>query len=265
MHFDLVSPSARTMAGHLGRLESGDPELAAVSARMRAWDGTLAPDSAEAAVYEVFLRRMIYRTLSDKLGDLAIRFAGKGPTPLLAESSSFGSRAVQWLFHVLEQPASPWFDLGQGETRDDVMRLALRETVDFLKQELGPRPEDWAWGKLHTLTFAHRLARIKPLQRLLNRGPYPLGGDGTTVWATGASRHDLSSRSVIGPPFRFIADLGDLRNSWGLLAPGQSGQPGSRHYDDQIEAWFRGGYHPMLWAREDVEREARARLRLAPG
>ena len=108
------------------------------------------------------------------------------------------------------------------------------------------------------------LGRIQPLDRFFNRGPYPLGGDSTTVWATGASQHDLNSKSVIGPPFRFIIDLGDLRNSLGLLAPGQSGQPGSKHYDDHVESWFTGEYHPLLYAREDVEREAEARLWLEP-
>jgi penicillin amidase len=144
------------------------------------------------------------------------------------------------------------------------MRLALSETVDFLTAELGPEIDDWAWGKLHTLTFAHTLGSVKPLDKLLNRGPFPMGGDATTVWATGISRFDLSTEGTIGPPFRFIADLGDLRNSWGLLVPGQSGQPGSKHYDDQVQAWFEGGYHPMLYAREDVEREAEYRLVLVP-
>jgi len=264
MHFDLVSPTARIMAGYLGQLEVDDPQLAEVVDRMRAWDGQLAADSPAAAVQQVFMRRLIYLALSDKLGPLTERYAGKGPTPLLAESSMFGARSWEWLLKTMETPHSPWWHLGGSEGRDDVMRLALRETVDFLKAELGPDIDDWAWGKLHTLTYDHPLGRVKPLDRLLNRGPYPLGGDGTTVWATGASKHDLDSQGVIGPPFRFIADLGDLRNCQGLLAPGQSGQPGSRHYDDQAQAWFTGDYHPMLYARQDVEREAQARLRLLP-
>ncbi len=41
--------------------------------------------------------------------------------------------------------------------------------------------------------------------------------------------------------------------------------PTAAHYDDQVEAWFKGKYHPMLYAREDVERGARQRLTLAPG
>ena len=142
--------------------------------------------------------------------------------------------------------------------------VALRETVEFLRAELGPEVEDWAWGKLHTLTFAHTLGAVKPLDKLFNRGPHPLGGDGTTVWAAAPAGGALGAETIIGPPFRFIADLGDLRNSWGLLAPGQSGQPGSKHYDDQAEAWFTGEYHPMLYDFEDVEREAEACLRLTP-
>ena len=75
---------------------------------------------------------------------------------------------------------------------------------------------------------------------------------------------DLSNPAVIGPPFRFIADMNDLRNSWGLLAPGQSGQPGSKHYDDQVKAWFEGHYHPLLFTREDVELELESKLQLRP-
>jgi penicillin amidase len=264
MHFDLVSPFGREMSGFLGALQVDDPQLASVVALMRDWNGHMGAESPEAAVHEVFVQRMIYRLLQDKLGDLAARYAGKGPNPALAGGSMFGARAWDWLRTTLAQRESHWFDLGGGETREDVMRLVLRETVDFLKAELGPEIDDWAWGKLHTLSYTHQLGQVKPLDRLLNRGPYPVGGDGSTVWATGSSRFDLSSEVIIGPPFRYIADLGDLRKSVGLLAPGQSGQPGSQHYDDQIEAWFEGEYHPMLYAREDVERGATARLQLLP-
>jgi penicillin amidase len=264
MHFDQVSPVARVVAQYLGQLKVDDAEQAAVVEMMQRWDGELAADSPAAAVHEVFVRRIIHLTLSDKLGDLAVRYAGKGPTPLLMEGSLFGERSWEWLQKQLADPNSDWFDLGHGETRDDCMRLALRETVDFLKAELGPEIGDWAWGKLHTLTYGHTLGSVQPLDQFFNRGPYPLGGDGTTLWATGTSQHDLNTEAVVGPPFRFIADMGDLRNSLGLLVPGQSGQPSSKHYDDQVEAWFDGEYHPMLYAREDVEREAEAKLRLRP-
>jgi len=272
MQLDLVSPPARSVAAYLGRLTLPDapptadpsPTLAAVVDLMRGWDGELAAGSPAAAVYQVFVRRLLYLCLRDKLGELTSRYLGQGPTPILAEGSMFGGRSWGWLQKVLAEPDSPWFDLGGGEGRDEAMRIALAETVEFLSQRYGPRIDDWAWGKLHTLTYAHTLGQTKPLDKLFNRGPLPLGGDGTTVCATGASRHDLRSERIIAAPFRFIADLGDLRNSLGLLTPGQSGQPGSRHYDDQLQAWFDGDYHPMLYAREDVEREAEGVLWLVP-
>ncbi len=165
---------------------------------------------------------------------------------------------------MLADPDSIWFPTPQGETRDDLLRRALREAVEALKAELGPEVEGWAWSKLHRATCAHALGRVAPLDRLFNRGPYPVGGDGTTIWSTVPVGPDLRSQAIVGPPFRFIADLGDLRNSLGLLAPGQSGQVGSPHYDDQMAAWFTAGYHRMLFAREDVEREAESRLQLIP-
>jgi penicillin amidase len=140
----------------------------------------------------------------------------------------------------------------------------LRETVDYLKQNLGPRIGDWGWGKLHQLVFSHPLGAVKPLDKLFNRGPYPLGGDFDTVWATGSSRFDLTISSIIGPPFRFIADLNDLNHCLGLLTPGQSGQPSSPHYADHIQAWFKGDYHPMYFSEESVQREVKDVLMLMP-
>jgi len=264
MQFDQISPIARIVGEYLGGLEVDDGELEPVVAMMAAWDGSLEEGSAAAAVHQVFSRRIIARTLEDKLGDLAPRYAGQGPTPVLAEGSLFGERSLEWLERILGEPESAWFDLGNGETRDDVAQLALRETVDFLKAELGPELDDWAWGKLHTLTYGHVMGQVKPLDRLFNRGPFPIGGDGTSIWATHTAWQDLRSEIIVGPPFRFIADLGDLRNSLGLLVPGQSGQPGSRHYDDQMRAWFTGEYHPMLYDREDVDAGAEAVLTLTP-
>ena len=45
----------------------------------------------------------------------------------------------------------------------------------------------------------------------------------------------------------------------------QSDQLGGQHCDDQARVWFTGEYHPMLYARKDVEREAEARPQPMPG
>ena len=264
MHFDQLSPHARTMAGFLGKLETDDPELKMVVDRIQKWDGKLAPESSEASLYEIFSRRMILLLTTTRLGDLAIRYLGKGPVPLLAETSLFGERAFEWLLMILSLQESAWFQSEAGTNRDDLMRIALRQTVDQLKTQFGSSMDQWEWKKLHKIRFSHVLGSVKPLDKLYNRGPYPVGGDSNTIWNTGTSYHNLTSDIVVGPPFRFIADLGDLDHCLGLLTPGQSGHPFSKHYADQIKPWFTRGYHPMIFDRQELEKGILAQLILDP-
>lgn len=265
MHQDQVSIAARKIKEILARVETTDPEIQILLRRMAQWDGHLGADSPEASIYEVFIRQMLKRLLETKLGsDLAARYIGKGPTPVLSEMSILGERAREWLQNTLANPNSPWFENEAGFSRDELVCQVLTESIAMLKQLCGPNLNDWAWGKLHTLTFNHVLGAVKPLDRLFNRGPYPIGGDPDTVWNTAASYHDLSSKSITSAPFRFIADLGNLNNSLGCLVPGQSGQPASPHYADNIADWFSVRYHPMLYRREEVEKHAKDRLTFLP-
>jgi penicillin amidase len=70
---------------------------------------------------------------------------------------------------------SPWWDISQTdkvETRKDIMRMAWNATIAHLKQSLGKSPNDWGWGRAHTLTHVHPLAGQKPLDWLFNVGPF---------------------------------------------------------------------------------------------
>jgi penicillin amidase len=264
MHLDLVSPYARRMRNVLKNLESDDPELTMVLDRFRGWDGTLTADSSEAGLYQVFLRRIIFRILKPALGDLTERYGGKGPTPVIKEGTMFGERSREWLIANLEAESSKWFDLGDGLTREDHLLAALRESVDEIKRLCGQEIGDWSWGKLHTLTFNHTLGSVQPLDRFFNRGPYPIGGDGDTIANSHATLQDLTCQTIVGPPFRFIADLSDWNRTLGMLVPGQSGHPASPTYANNIESWFRGEYHPMVFDRENVLDAADAVLNLIP-
>ena len=265
MQLDQVSPGARAIAQCLGALTVDDAQLAEVVRLVREWDGRLAADSPAAAVVQVFCRRLLHLMLDDRLGDLVHSYLGQGPTPVVEDACLLGFRAWEWLQTVLADAQSHWFDLGHGETRDDVMRLALRQTVDHLWATQGPAISDWAWGKMHRLTYTHILSRTRPLDGFYNRGDYAIGGDFMTICATGAAPASESGpETIIGPSFRSIIDLGNLANSVAVLPPGQAGQPCSPHYDDQMEDWLVGRYHPMLYARADVERAARHRLQLLP-
>ena len=46
--------------------------------------------------------------------------------------------------------------------------------------------------------------------------------------------------------------------------PGESGDPESRHYDDLIQDWSWGQYHPMPFSRKAVEAAVEDKLILVP-
>jgi len=264
MQMDQVSVLARETMSQLESFVPDDPTLAPVFERFHGWDGHLSVDDPRGAIYQVFVHRLIAILTTPRLGELSIRYAGQGPTPILSEVSMFAEHAREWLLTTLSDPQSPWWNSNNGYKREEYILQAMRETMEILKDTCGPNIEDWIWGKVHTLTFGHPLGIVSPLKRILNRGPYPIGGDMDTIWASGASRVDLSEHPIIGPPARFIADLSDWNNSLSILVPGQSGHPTSPHYDDNIEDWFRGEYHPMAFDRERVVASTVHTLMLEP-
>ena len=72
-------------------------------------------------------------------------------------------------------------------------------------------------------------------------------------------------KGVWGPVYRMLADLGEPRRSRWQLTTGQSGQPGSPHYDDMIEGWRTGARTPSISRSTSVRAAGGARqLRLEP-
>jgi acyl-homoserine lactone acylase PvdQ len=48
------------------------------------------------------------------------------------------------------------------------------------------------------------------------------------------------------------------------MPPGNSGQPGSAHYADNVERWVGLEYHPLYIEWGDIEANAEAEMRLRP-
>ena len=111
------------------------------------------------------------------------------------------------------------------------------------------------WGELHKIVFRHPLNVAK-----LNRGPFARPGDATTVNATSGARFYQNS----GASYRQIIDVANWDRSVMTNVPGESGDPNSKHYDDLIEDWAWGQYHPMPFTRKAVEAATEERLMLMP-
>jgi penicillin G amidase len=145
----------------------------------------------------------------------------------------------------------------------DQQQLLLSSLADAgheMEQKEGADPALWSWGAMHTITFHHSLDQLPGGQTLFDLGPLSRPGDGDTVDATAGA--DL--RQTSGASYREIFDLSNWDNALAINTPGQSGQPGSRHYSDLLPLWEAGQYFPLVYSKEAVEENAADVLTLLP-
>lgn len=259
LQFDFVCLPGLEFSKRVGDLKSDDPDASLALDLLRHWDGCLTAETIGGTVYEVArytLARNVFESALNK--SLVDRLMGQGFHPLLMGATEFYGHDTVTLLRLLDNPQSWWWQQTGG--RDAAIVRSLQQAVAWLRQTLGVDPQQWQWGKLHHSTFPHALALQKPLDQVFNRGPYPIGGDTDTLCQIAMLPNEPYDNKAWAPTYRQIVDLSDLSKSQWVYAPGQSGQLGSPHYDDLIDAWRTGQTIPMLWTREQVEGAAEGRL-----
>ena len=210
---------------------AADGDAALAKRLLTAWDHQLDRDSAPAALQEVWWSKHLKPALLDIFG----------PDPVIRALLIPGD--TETLLAILESrdPRVPH--------RDDLLLRTLAAAWTDCRTRLGADPSAWAWGRLHHGYFAHALGRVTPGFR--DVGPLPKGGSGATPMA--ASYRMADFRVISGASFRMVVDVGAWDNSRVINAPGQSGDPGSPHYDDLAPLWAAGGYVPLLYTKQAVD------------
>jgi penicillin G amidase len=227
---------------------------------LASWDGELTPESVGGTIYE----RLREKLLSVAFGEIAEPLRGVIGLGAFASlpGAEYYERALPRVLERIAARDDSW--LPDGRTWDDVLAEAWELVIAELRAEHGDDVRLWVYGRKHTLTFRHPLDAVPALARLLDRGPFPTGGDVDTVRMGYLPREFAALPFYIAPSYRQICDTADWDRSQSVHPPGQSGHPGSRHYADLLPLWLRMQYHPMLWSRARVEEAAVARLTLEP-
>jgi len=266
---DQYSLPAVELVPYILKLEIQTPLEKAALEILQAWDFVLAPKSIAAAIYTCFFNKLEHIVLNAVLGDdeaLKQSYLGVGAT-ILAASNGYASRNKPLIIRLLKEHNDSWFSgsvVPNGpKSWDDAVKRAFQAAIGELRDRLGRNILAWEYGALHKMTYNHPLGMVKPLERFFNRGPFPCGGDVDTV-NMGASLPTNPELVITVPSFRQIVDLADLTRSRSIHAPGQSGHPASQHYDDFIKMWMKIEYHPMLFAREEIEENAEGTLSMHP-
>ncbi|HXX63057.1 MAG TPA: penicillin acylase family protein [Bacteroidota bacterium] len=206
---------------------------------LRNWHYQFMPDDIATAIYQQFLVRLIHNTFADEMGEA-----------LYHDWVILGNIPLRVLARVVRDSTSAWFDdvrTPEVETRDEIIRRSLREALTELHARFGDDMKLWRWGDMHTVTLRHLLGVRKPLDRIFNLGPYPIGG-GPTALVSGEFDFNQPFEVTVGPSFRQIFDLGPEGELRTVLPSGQSGQVFHVHYGDQTRLWLNGGYRAAEFA-----------------
>jgi penicillin amidase len=135
------------------------------------------------------------------------------------------------------QPDLPFWDIvktPEKETLASLIRLSFSEAVKEVNQWETRMAKSARWADYKD-TYIQHLLRIEALSTHARTG-----GDAGIVNASG-------HRS--GPSWRFIVSLEKEQvKAWGVYPAGQSGNPGSRFYDNLVESWADGRYFRLVFA-----------------
>ena len=244
---DVVSLPARELRSLLKRASGNSPGNPAKL--LLDWDCSVTPDSSAATLYEFWVRELAAAVTKEIVPVEARKAAGELP---LAKT-----------LHELSHPRAAVFGQNPEAARDALLLQTLQAAQQKLSAKLGPDPNSWTWEHLHRVSFVHPLGGIVPgAAALFGRGPISRPGDGYTVNATYSGGGSFDQ--LAGASYREIFDLSDWDNAVGVNAPGQSGQPGSPHYDDLLPLWAHAQYFPLRYSKPSVDRETTDVLELKP-
>lgn len=286
MQYDQTTPFAAKLQGMLDAPGMAAPLKQAIQAlpegqrerarealdRLMAFDGKLSASSADAALYEAFLQESAKQIFLDELGP---EDSPAWKAFVQNADLSYSAQAD----HLLGRDDSPFWDdvkTPQKEDKPAILARSLAAATAFCEQKLGSDRHAWQWGKLHTYNWVSDSTKMAPyldagqraslgaIKGYLDRGPYPAGGDHSTLNVS-AYNWGQDFDTWLIPAMRIVVDFGQSEPMLGLNSSGQSGNPASPHYADGIDAWLKGDYMSFPFQSQNLDRVyGSKRLTLVP-
>ncbi len=131
-------------------------------------------------------------------------------------------------------PDNEIFDNRRTEEIEDaqaIVTLSFNKLLETLSDKYNN--EDYNWQK-HKGTHIGHLGNIPAFSFM----DVPIGGYGNAINAV---------QDDFGPSWRMIVQLGESPKAWAVYPGGQSGNPGSKFYDNMVLQWAEGDYNELFF------------------
>jgi penicillin amidase len=134
----------------------------------------------------------------------------------------------------------------------DLLRACDAQARENLAKRLGADPSKWTYGEATKARFSHPLASLPLIGVKFLVPPFPQNGNGSTP-NVGA-----------GVSMRHISTPGNWDETRHGIALGESGDPASPHFSDQLDEWKNGNTEKFPFTKEAVEAATKSLVVLKP-
>ena len=202
------------------------------------WDGRLSIESRVAPLI-VEMRRSFRRRILERL--LGVE---------RAKTFSWGSEENFFYKLITERPQA-YLPEGLSDYLT-LWRACEKDARESLTKQLGADETKWTWGNYRPTRLRHPLASVPLVGLPFVIAPFPQNGGGNVV--------------NVGPSvsMRLIATPDNWDTSRQGIALGESGNPSSKHFKDQLEDWLSTTLRLFPFTRDSVVKAAQSTLVLMP-
>ncbi len=259
MQLDYISPHARKLTKLITNTFKEHPvtdsDTKSALEYLNNWDFKHSPTDVASTIFNMFFVKLIHNTLEDEMGkEILNDYMFFSAVPIIVVDKLFSADTSSWFDNVNTEAK---------ETKSDIIKKSLSDALEQLRTDIDPELKNWQWGVLHPVTFEHLFGKRKPLDKVFNIGPFPVGGSANTI-NNGEYNFNRSFKNVVGPSTRQIVDLAKPLSRFSIITTGQSGQPLHKHYSDQTLLWLNGDYKYISMKRNEIENSGWKKLELAP-
>lgn len=238
---DVVSLHARELLPILREVTPNEPREAAALELLRSWDGTMAGDSAAAAVFQGYYHALLEAVFADELGEFF--------SETYRHRRDFAAMALR---RVLLEGGQEWCDnvntIATTEDCATILATAFSKGLAAMATAQGEEdPSRWRWDRVHQAVFPHNpFSQVGALRGIFERRT-PTGGDSFTV-NVAPMRLNEGYLQYNAPSYRQIIDFANLEESRFIQTTGQSGNVLSNRYSDYLALWQQTGDIPMRFS-----------------
>jgi penicillin amidase len=228
--------------------EVTDEKLLKALSYLRGWNRLMLPDLVAPTIFVKWLEVFKNMTFTDEFVEMSATVKEFKLTrgQLMYLVQEIPTSSIEALVKL--NPKSKWFDdvfTPEVEDATAIIRKSFEAAVKMLEKELGSNMDDWKFGKVHKLSAKHILGGV------FGWFNYPAW----EAWGWSDCVNNIGASGSSGPSWREILNFKDLNKSLCVIPGGQSGNPFSENYCDQLRMWLDGEYKQMSFPRasEQVE------------